>query len=145
MRIFGDLWCRGYPMPKPLADCFVDMVLNIGLDRQEATYYIAYLDGEPVATSFTLFGAGVAGLYAVTVLPEARGRGLGTEMSLHPLREARKRGYHIGVLDATQQGYGIYKRIGFIDVGRPKMYIPSSPEQQAFSEKAKDFILTPRN
>jgi len=145
MRVFGDLWCRGYPMPRPLADYFVDCVIDTGVESDVTKLYIGYLNGKPLSTSHLLLGAGVAGLYAVTVMPEARGRGLGTEMSLYPMRIAREMGYHIGVLEATQQGYGIYKRIGFKDYGTPKMYMLSSPEQQAFSEKAKEFIQTPRN
>ena len=60
------------------------------------------------------------------------------------MREARKMGYHIGVLDATQQGYGIYERIGFKDFGAPRIYIHSAPEQKEYDDKVKDFIHTSR-
>jgi ribosomal protein S18 acetylase RimI-like enzyme len=145
MRLFFDIWHRGYPMPKPLANRFADVAIDIGVESDVIKYYIGYVDDQPVATSWVFLGAGVAGLFGVTVLPEGRGRGLGTEMSMHPLREARAMGYHIGVLDATQQGYGIYERIGFEDYGTPKIYVLSSPEQKAFDDKAREWLHSQRN
>jgi len=44
--------------------------------------FLGRLDGEPVATSFIVLAAGVAGLYGVGVLPEARRQGLGTTITL---------------------------------------------------------------
>lgn len=34
-------------------------------------------------------------------------------MTLVPLREARDRGYHVGVIHASPMGRGVYQRIGF--------------------------------
>ena len=61
------------------------------------------------------------------------------------MREAREMGFHIVVLDATQKGYGIYERIGFVDYGTSKMYIHSSPKQKAFDDKARDMMHSKRN
>ena len=42
--------------------------------------YLALLDGRPVGTSQLFLSAGVAGIYNVTCLPDARGQGSGTDM-----------------------------------------------------------------
>ena len=40
----------------------------------------------------------MAGIHGVTTVPEFRGRGIGTAMTLSPIIDARRRGYAIGVL-----------------------------------------------
>lgn len=146
LRLFWDLWYKGYPMPEALGKHFGEVSVEIGYHPDNPMkFYIGYLKGQPVATSFMMLGGGVVGLYGVIVLPEARGRGIGTEMSLHPLRVARSMGYSIGVLDATQKGIGIYRRLGFVEVDTPKIYTYATPDNVALEEKMKDFMHSPRN
>lgn len=75
--------------------------------------FLGRLHGKAVATSSIFLGAGVTGLFSVGTLPEARGRGIGSTISLAPLSVARTLGYNIGVLQASPTGYGIYTNIGF--------------------------------
>ncbi len=75
--------------------------------------YTARLDGRPVATTALLLASGVAGLYCVATAPEARRQGIGSAVVLAALRDARAQGYRVGVLGASQMGYGVYRRLGF--------------------------------
>jgi len=75
--------------------------------------YLGYLNGEPVSISSVFFGGGVAGIYSVATLPKARGKGIGTALSLQPLLEARDMGYRIGVLQSSEMGFNVYKKLGF--------------------------------
>jgi GNAT superfamily N-acetyltransferase len=84
--------------------------------------YLAVLDGQTVGTSQFFLSAGVAGIYNVTVLPRARGRGVGAAVTLAALREARQRGYRISVLQASRLGYPVYRRLGFQDYGKLNTY-----------------------
>jgi RimJ/RimL family protein N-acetyltransferase len=103
--------------PSFVVDARVDFCTSIGLGaRSPVRYYIGRLEGEPVATSALLLGAGVAGIYGVTTVPEARRQGIGTAMTLAPLREARALGYRVGVVHTgvrNERALSVYHKIGF--------------------------------
>jgi GNAT superfamily N-acetyltransferase len=83
--------------------------------------FVAWLDGSPVATSRLSMAGGAAGLYTIVTMPEARGRGIGLAMTLTALLAGREAGMRIGTLQATEQGYGIYRRLGFEELFRYKL------------------------
>jgi GNAT superfamily N-acetyltransferase len=85
--------------------------------------YTAWLSGRPVATSLLQLGGGVAGIYAVTTIPEARRKGIGAQVTLYPLLEARRRGYKIGVLQASEMGLSVYRSLGFQEYCRITSYV----------------------
>jgi predicted acetyltransferase len=84
--------------------------------------YLALLNGQPVGTSQLFLSAGVAGIYNVTCLPEARHQGIGAALTLTALLEARIRGYRISILQASHLGYTVYRRLGFQDYGKLNTY-----------------------
>ena len=75
--------------------------------------YLGRIDGRPVATSRISIGGGVAGLYAVATLPDVRGRGIGRALTVAALDAGRALGYRIGVLQASDDGFPVYRRLGF--------------------------------
>jgi GNAT superfamily N-acetyltransferase len=90
------------------------MYRTIGLtDDQPWQHYLGWLHDRPVATSSMFFGAGVAGIYFVFTVPQARRRGIGAAMTAVALTNARTLGYRIGVLGSSTMGYPVYRRLGF--------------------------------
>ena len=111
---FFDIWCTAYPMPNPLAETFCKATKTIDyITGDNANYFLGYLDGEPVSTSVIFLSGGVAGLWWVTTMPEARGKGIGTAMTVQPLLMAREKGYRMATLQATDMGRPLYTKLGF--------------------------------
>ena len=83
---------------------------------------VGRIDGQPVATARLSIGGGVAGLYTVLTLPRFRGRGIGRAMTLAALRTGQELGYRIATLQSTEEGYRVYRRLGFRDVFAYEVY-----------------------
>jgi GNAT superfamily N-acetyltransferase len=119
-------WCQidtlGFGLPQHVEPTIVEwLATDINL-KQPLKLYLGLLDGKPVATSMYYLGAGVAGVYNVSTLPEARNKGIGYAMTQRPLLEARKLGYRIGVLQSSKLGLPVYQKMGFKEYGRMAGY-----------------------
>ena len=99
-------------------DFFVDAIFY-----PQFRTYLALLNGKPVGTSQLFLSDGVTGIYNVTCIPEARGQGIGSAVTLAPLLEAREMGYRISVLQASPKGYNAYRHLGFQDFGKLSLYL----------------------
>jgi ribosomal protein S18 acetylase RimI-like enzyme len=79
--------------------------------------FVAYLDGTPASCAMTLVSHGVAGVFYVATVENARRRGLGDALT----RVAARAGFALGAraawLGASEMGADLYRRIGFSDLG----------------------------
>ena len=112
LRAWAHIFTLGYGMPSDWGPAIYNLAVRLGLGFPIRNY-LGYWKSKLVATSCLFFGAGVAGIYSVSTLPEARGKGIGTSVTLEPLRKARELGYRIGVLQSSEMGYNVYKNLGF--------------------------------
>lgn len=86
--------------------------------------YVGYLAGEPVATAELTVGGGIVGLYNISTRTAHRGKGIGTAMTAKPLLDAREAGFGTAVLQASEEGFPIYSRLGFEVSGSFTEYHP---------------------
>jgi len=105
-----------YHMSMRAARVWAEATLALGA-KAPWTLYVGYWQGKPVATNMIFNGGGVAGLFCVGTIPEARGKGLGAAITLKPLLDAKTEGYRYGVLFAAEMAIPMYRKIGFHEVG----------------------------
>jgi len=115
LETYTWLMVKAYGMPEFAWDWLTEGFKYLGV-VDDFCHYIGYLGDTPVSTSSILYSDGVAGLYNVATLQEARGKGAGGMISYVPFMDARERGYRFGILHSTRMGYKVYKRLGFEEI-----------------------------
>lgn len=112
LQVWNQTFGTGYELPPAMTAHFGDLISDIGFDR-ELRHYLAYQNETPVAAASLWLAAGVAGIYNVATIPEARGQGIGSAITVAPLQEARALGYRAAILQSSQMGFSVYQRLGF--------------------------------
>ncbi len=123
-----DKWFRasvaGFEMSPDNAAIYADAYTIHGFSLDGPfLHYVGYLNGEPVTSSTLLLADGVAGIYDVSTARGFRGQGLGAAITLVPLLEARVRGYHYAILQSSQEGYNVYRKLGFEEKYKEDNYL----------------------
>ena len=109
-----ETWVAGNEFPDVMREQLMQLYERLGFRRSPSVrYFLGALDGRLVATSLLFLSAGVAGIYCVATVPSARGQGIGSAMTSLPLQVAHDLGYTIGILQSSQMGLNLYRRLGF--------------------------------
>lgn len=112
LRVWTNVFIKGYGLPADWENITFDLWSKLSLDSRVRNY-LGYWNDQPVATSCMIYGGGAAGIYSVSTLPEARGKGIGAALTLKPLQDARETGYRIGTLQSSAMGFNVYEKLGF--------------------------------
>lgn len=124
LREFVTVLARNSGTPPAIADEWFELEASLGVeDSLPWQRFLGLWRGEPVAACSFVAGAGVAGLYQVATLPQARGHGLATTISLTALREARQRGHHTAILHSTPLAVNVYRQLGFQPAAKLMLYL----------------------
>lgn len=83
------------------------------LEQQDIQFYYLRDEGKIVSTVMTYINNGVVGLHLIATIEEQRGKGFGTLITKKVLADLKNKGFRIGVLQSSDKGKEIYKRIGF--------------------------------
>jgi ribosomal protein S18 acetylase RimI-like enzyme len=84
---------------------------------------VGYIDHVPCSCAMALLSHGIAGIYWVGTIPQARGRGLAAACTRSVGNEAFARGARCVVLQASDQGEPVYRRMGYREFTRYPWYV----------------------
>ncbi len=97
--------------------------LDAALDPAVALF-VGYDEGTPVATSRIARHGDVGDINGIVTAPAQRRRGFGTAMTWVAIAEGARRGCMAMTLTATEMGYPVYLRMGFVPVCIYRTYLP---------------------
>lgn len=80
------------------------------------------VNGKPTSALLALWNEGDCYFWFVATDPEARRRGLASELVRHALREAQQAGCTTTTLESTAMAEETYRRLGFRTFGRYRMW-----------------------
>lgn len=114
LKVLRQLEIEGFGSSAEIAQYYFEMYAGVGFGQGTAwRHFIGWRQDQAVSSTSLLFYAGVAGLYGVTTVPQARRQGIARAMVLRAIEQARQTGYQIAVLSPTEMSEGIYRRLGF--------------------------------
>lgn len=85
-------------------------------DGNNFHHYVLYIDNAPIAAGTVSLHKGNARLDNIAVRPAYQKNGFGTALTNHMLFEAKRLGAKYCFLDASHEGAGIYKKLGFRNI-----------------------------
>ncbi|HEY9528499.1 MAG TPA: GNAT family N-acetyltransferase [Anaerolineales bacterium] len=110
-----SIYChaRGYAeSADQLFKVFADLDLT---ESSPLQLILGYLGDEPIATYSIFMDGEMAGLYSLSTLPEARGHGIGTAISVAAADLATEYNCRTAMLLSEHPSRNICKRLGFVD------------------------------
>ena len=117
---FCDIGCTCFQVP---LNWFREIFLRQCLWDGDFVGYVAYANGEPVATAATVTAAGAVGVYNVATLPAHRRHGHGEAVMRYALERARQQsGCERTILQATEHGLRLYLGMGYRTVTTVNVY-----------------------
>ena len=112
LRDFDEAMIHGYPIPELAFP--IDRITDERALGGPMRYFVGYEDDRPVACAAAYVGERENGVYMVATLPEERGKGYGAALTAAAIAAAP----HLpAVLQASDLGQPIYRRLGFQDIG----------------------------
>jgi ribosomal protein S18 acetylase RimI-like enzyme len=101
---------------------------HTGLLADNVAAFLAYLDEKPAAIAMTIVSHGVAGIYWVGSVEEARGRGLGWALTAAAVNAGLDLGAEVTSLQASPMGESLYAAMGFKTVFSYRLLMAAAPE-----------------
>jgi ribosomal protein S18 acetylase RimI-like enzyme len=109
------------------AEIFSGYSNHSGLFAENVAAFIAYLNGEPVSIAMTIVSHGVAGIYWVGSLEQARGQGLGRAVTAAATNAGFDRSAEIASLQASPMGKPIYETMGYKTIFDYRLFMSPAP------------------
>lgn len=124
LRKWVKAFALGFESPPSIKEPFYELNLRLGFDEQSPLQnYAGIINDNVVATSTLFTGAGIASIWGISTLKSYRRKGIGKAMTRIALAEAKNREQRTGALFSSEDGFDVYKEIGFREIFKVTHYL----------------------
>jgi hypothetical protein len=88
--------------------------------------YVGTVDGLPVTTALGFTDRDNVGIYNVATVPGQRGHGYGGAVTVRTVLDGFAAGASVAYLQSSEEGYGVYERLGFRTLEKWRVWISST-------------------
>ena len=113
LKEFDNVHVHSFGNPKAFDIIFNKIPPSAYQEKSPYRFYTGYFNKKAVTTGVLIFHANVVGIYYIVTLPEERRKGYATEMMNHLLTIAKEENQKIAVLQASESGKKVYKKMDF--------------------------------
>ncbi|MGH1547713.1 GNAT family N-acetyltransferase [Leifsonia poae] len=113
LGMHAEVAAAGFGAPAAL---FAPLVALGVAERSALHFYVAEVEGEPVATGLGLHLADHVGVFNIATPPEHRRKGYGAAITARIIDDALAVGARGAWLQSSAEGHSVYRRLGFDDV-----------------------------
>ena len=134
LEAYGDLLMRYWEIPEDEQGLVTELHQYWSPSRLTGHRYVAFTpEGVPIGKGYlSLTGpTGVASIFGMSVIPEARGRGVASTITTAMLSRAKDEGCVRAVLHSSEAAVGVYRRAGFVERCELTVYATNSLWSQA--------------
>jgi hypothetical protein len=111
-------------------EVFAGYTNHSGLLADNVAAFTIHLDGKPAGIAMTIISHGVAGIYWVGSIDQARGVGLGRAVTVAATNAGFALGAEAASLQASPMGKPIYTKLGYETAFEYRLLMSPPPEQQ---------------
>lgn len=126
MHMWNDITADVYDVPESVQADYSRFMIRVN-QIPEMKCYVGLLNDVPAATVMMLYSPNAAGIYSVATMPYARNRGIGAAITRKAMLDAKSDGYPMAVLEASQMGMPVYRRLGFVEYCKIGLYVKLRP------------------
>ncbi|MTI40544.1 N-acetyltransferase [Fulvivirga lutimaris] len=112
---YANIIAANWSPPDKNVNAYYENTSEYYLQNPDGVKLLVYYDGGTPLATVELFPSdnSTIGIYGLATLEDARGKGIGSALMTKCLNMAKKSGYKKVVLQASEDGIGIYKKLGF--------------------------------
>lgn len=119
---YGNIMASVFDPFDQEAVAFYEKIAPCFVKNDYVKMFLGLINGEPAGISLTINDGHMGGVYDVVTHPRFQQKGIGTYMTKVALKQLIRDGCAVVGLQASNQGIGIYKKIGLKEYGTFKVY-----------------------